>query len=420
MACLLDRTNADGFAPQGDKTVGFAFPRTMRRSLWLVWLGVLLLLLLFCPLAGWRVLAAGTAAAAGAEASFPQPESSSVTAAAPAPSTLNLVWVNTRSRIYHYPGSRFYGATAQGKYLGEAQAIAEGNRPAQNERRPPNFAASEAAAAPVVGPVVPASPPTPGGVPAAAAAAPAPAPSPPPPPSAATPSASAATIATPAATMLPAAGSSPPAPATEEAWPANDEAAAKEQRLAVCIQAIAAQSDPARLATLGERGANPRLKRIVYYLAQARAAAGADPAEVIEQAQKQNGSAGTPRAPLVKASLLRNLKISDGLGLLTPANLPGLRRGQAPTITRGPYTGQRAEVDHIVPLAHAPEIGNELANLELLPAALNRAKLDKVGERQLALARKFRAAGLISEATLAAVQARFQPSGTARYELPEP
>lgn len=47
--------------------------------------------------------------------------------------------------------------------------------------------------------------------------------------------------------------------------------------VAVAGQAIAAQSDPAKLATLGRRKANPRLKRIVFYLAQARDA-GANPA----------------------------------------------------------------------------------------------------------------------------------------------
>lgn len=188
--------------------------------------------------------------------------------------------------------------------------------------------------------------------------------------------------------------------------------------LGTCVQAVASQSDPAKLATLGSRQANPRLKRIMFYLAAARDL-GADPGQVIDQAQQANGSFGTPRAPLVKASLLRNLKICDGLGLLTPENRAALRRGNAPTVTRGPYTGQKAEVDHIVPRAQALETDNELANLEMLPAALNRAKSDKVGERQLALAKKFREAGLISEATMANVQSKFVPTGTGKYELQE-
>jgi hypothetical protein len=192
-----------------------------------------------------------------------------------------------------------------------------------------------------------------------------------------------------------------------------------EKSLDVCVTAIAAQSDPAKLATLGKRAANPRLKRIMYYLAQARMG-GADPGNVVDQAQMANGSTGSPAAPLVKVSLLRNLKICDGLGLLTPENLKRLRHGAAPIVTRGPYTGETAEVDHIVPLAQAYEIGNELANLEMLPATLNRAMSDKVGERQLELAKKFRDAGLISEATMANIQAKFRPSSTAQYERSTP
>lgn len=190
------------------------------------------------------------------------------------------------------------------------------------------------------------------------------------------------------------------------------------EQLSTCVTAIASQSDPAKLATLGSRQANPRLKRILYYLAQARAA-GADPGNVLDQAQRVNGSFGTPRAPLVKASLLRNLKICDGLRMLTPENLEKLKRGNAPVVMRGPYTGQIAEVDHIVPLAQAHELGNELANLEMLPAALNRAKSDKVGERQMALARRFRSAGLISAESMARLEARFVPAGTGKFELRE-
>ncbi len=40
------------------------------------------------------------------------------------------VWVNTKSGVYHCPGSRWYGKTKQGKYMGECEAQKEGNRPA--------------------------------------------------------------------------------------------------------------------------------------------------------------------------------------------------------------------------------------------------------------------------------------------------
>ena len=312
----------------------------------------------------WLVFCGLPVSAAQAQGDSPAPALAQQIVAAPP--VAPLVWLNTHGKVYHFEGSRWYGTTQHGKYLSEAEAMALGGRAARNERRP--------------------------GAPA-------------------TPAASSALVAS-------------PAPVAEDLapplTPAQDADATSAERISTCITAIAAQSDPAKLATLSlrSRAANPRLKRILYYLAQARAA-GANPGDVIEQAQQKNGSAGTPRAPLVKASLLRNLKICDGLGLLTESNLAGLRRGQAPTVTRGPYAFQKAEVDHIVPLARAPQVGNELANLEMLPAALNRAKSAKVGERQLALAKKFRDAGLISEAAMAAVQARFRPAGTAKYELPE-
>ena len=87
---------------------------------------------------------------------------------------------------------------------------------------------------------------------------------------------------------------------------------------------------------------------------------------------------------------------------------------------RGPYAEQKAEVDHIVPLAVVWNLGNERANLELRPAALSRGKSAKVGERQLALAKKFHDADLLTDAEMAAVQTRFKPAGTEKDQLQEP
>lgn len=41
------------------------------------------------------------------------------------------VWVNTKTHVYHREGSRFYGKTAQGKYVTEQEALKEGDRPAK-------------------------------------------------------------------------------------------------------------------------------------------------------------------------------------------------------------------------------------------------------------------------------------------------
>jgi hypothetical protein len=44
-----------------------------------------------------------------------------------------MVWVNTDSHVYHKEGSRFYGTTKKGKYVSEADAIKEGDKPAKRE-----------------------------------------------------------------------------------------------------------------------------------------------------------------------------------------------------------------------------------------------------------------------------------------------
>jgi len=169
------------------------------------------------------------------------------------------------------------------------------------------------------------------------------------------------------------------------------------------IWAVSQLTNPRKLATLGERGANPRLNKIVYWLHEADVWR-LSPDTAIRWAQWLNGSR-EPRASVVRSNLVRNLTIAAELGLLTEANLRQLRHGHAASVTRGPYAGQSAEVDHIVPRSLAPEGENELANLELLPALLNRRKSDRVGERQVAHARQLHAAGLLRAESLARVEA---------------
>jgi len=65
---------------------------------------------------------------------------------------------------------------------------------------------------------------------------------------------------------------------------------------------------------------------------------------------------------------------------LEVAGFAKLRTGNAPTITRGPYRGELATVDHIIPRSVCPELDNVLINLEFLPATLNAKKGNKVGE----------------------------------------
>jgi len=48
----------------------------------------------------------------------------------PGPLTSTRVWVNTKSGVYHCPGTRYYGATKSGTYMSEAIARDSAYRPA--------------------------------------------------------------------------------------------------------------------------------------------------------------------------------------------------------------------------------------------------------------------------------------------------
>jgi micrococcal nuclease len=50
------------------------------------------------------------------------------------PSGSVRVWVNTSSRVYHCPGTRYYGKTARGAFMTEAEANVKGHRPAYGRR----------------------------------------------------------------------------------------------------------------------------------------------------------------------------------------------------------------------------------------------------------------------------------------------
>ncbi len=44
----------------------------------------------------------------------------------------HLVWVNTRSGVYHFQGERYFGSTRRGKFMCQRDADREGDRPTRN------------------------------------------------------------------------------------------------------------------------------------------------------------------------------------------------------------------------------------------------------------------------------------------------
>jgi cytoskeletal protein RodZ len=79
--------------------------------------------------------AAATREANSTSESSQPPASNRATQSAPRtnPSSNGLVWVNTETRVFHKPGSRWYGKTKHGKYMTEADARRAGYRPASKE-----------------------------------------------------------------------------------------------------------------------------------------------------------------------------------------------------------------------------------------------------------------------------------------------
>jgi len=141
--------------------------------------------------------------------------------------------------------------------------------------------------------------------------------------------------------------------------------------------------DPHKLSTLQPRGANPRLHKILYHLHQAPES-GLTAVQLLDHALPTH-SLGAHLPHLMRRQLLSDLDEAKSLGLFSdPANLQKMCHGKAPIIQQGPYRGEPLEVDHIIPIKHAPELGSNLANLRLLPRSLNQARkatLDEAAQR---------------------------------------
>jgi hypothetical protein len=71
-----------------------------------------------------------SAAAAGSQ---PKEQTGKARATAAPGGGAGKVWVNTASKVYHCEGDQYYGKTEKGAYMTEAQAKAQGARPANNK-----------------------------------------------------------------------------------------------------------------------------------------------------------------------------------------------------------------------------------------------------------------------------------------------
>ena len=162
---------------------------------------------------------------------------------------------------------------------------------------------------------------------------------------------------------------------------------------------VAGLIDPPKLATLGKRGAIPRVQKAIAMLESAKRD-GYSVSVVASNAVRIASYTNVLVALATYNQLRVNHKIADRFGVFDEAGMNEMRRGKSPTISRGPHKGDELSVDHIVPYAIVPELDNVIANLELMPLKLNKEKNAKMGTRQRDMAKQFCAAGLLTRQRL--------------------
>lgn len=137
---------------------------------------------------------------------------------------------------------------------------------------------------------------------------------------------------------------------------------------AIATEILAPLLDPAKVATLkGDRPANPRLYKVLLWLETARERGG-DVSAIIDQAQTAAGYAGTPGGNADKLAITWSRQKLGDFGCFTAEGKEELRKGGAPTITKGPHAGDSIALDHVLPRAIVPELAARFYNLEAIPS----------------------------------------------------
>lgn len=131
--------------------------------------------------------------------------------------------------------------------------------------------------------------------------------------------------------------------------------------------------------------------------------AGGKPAEVLELAQTTAHYAGTPRARADKECIVWSAKKLLEFGCITADGMEKLRKGGSPMIMNGEHAGDSIALDHVLPRSLVPELAARFYNLEAIPSRQNLAKSDRIGKRELELARRWQKMGLLSAKGLNAI-----------------
>jgi hypothetical protein len=184
--------------------------------------------------------------------------------------------------------------------------------------------------------------------------------------------------------------------------------AAPESPQAIATEILAPLLDPVKVATLkGDRPANTRLYKVLYWLETARRAGG-DVSAVLDAAQVRAHYAETPGARADKIAISGNRKALEDFGCFTVEGMAKLRKGGSPTITQGPHAGDSIALDHVLPRSVVPELAARFYNLEAIASRVNLAKSATITRREVAIARRWRREELLSSEGLGATEAAAQ------------
>ncbi len=140
-----------------------------------------------------------------------------------------------------------------------------------------------------------------------------------------------------------------------------------------------------------------RLHRIVFLLHDAETDL-VDVGTVLDKALSSYDYS-SEYAPMLRKSLIENVRIGQLNGLFTEGNRERISRGLPPTITEGAFTGESMDAQSVIPTHLAPEIGMNFANLLYTPhttAFSNQTATPQKAER----AKEFYTASIISRDTL--------------------
>lgn len=188
------------------------------------------------------------------------------------------------------------------------------------------------------------------------------------------------------------------------------EEVAHTEKIARAAEAtIQNQCDPEKLASLAKYGANPRFHRTM---------------NAMHVLDKQGRNLESELDRLLPAEAYPDLFYWPGLtrdhfvseysryhdyGLFdTSENLRLMSRGKAPIICRGLNSGQSIDLDHIIPISEAPELGNVMANLRALPFGENRSRGALIDSNALQAMEKFKALGWNPSPSLSQTYSAFE------------